>query len=322
LIGLLVPLREAPLFGVEAQTQLLNSFLNRDIGDILIQYGQTGMGKTELCQRLPQNQYNVEWFDAVMGGDFERACSDLNNFRDERTLVMVIEGAEYFENDSALFGAIMSTEIKFILNCNNLADIDWKIRRSAIQSYFPPATPEAIEAFVKSLKPEADMKVFVGVRDYRAARSVLEGGLEEPQERDATPDFKSDTEYYWYLCRHSEDRQLLAEADLTLGSPYLPAILGVVRCETLRPWNPRDAMAWSIATKLQQIILDSKRKIVQHHLFILIKMQNPSMNRMLKALELTKDELNMLHFKDIKVDKKQFRPQKKEPEAESIDNYF
>ena len=181
------------------QQALMDSVIDRNVADILIQHGPDSVIENAMCADLDgHHKYEVAWYDPVLKmQDLERVVDDLTMFHPRDICVLVIDGGEYITEAQwgQLFGWVMAhDDLRVVANTNNLDKIPYRVRITAIISEFP------------SFKPPA-------------------------------PTQPNPTDVYWYLNRFVEERQQLADADLWLGRKYQIELMRDIEVKTFRQYK-------------------------------------------------------------------------------------
>lgn len=268
----------------KTQQALMDSVVNRNVADILIQYGPDGVIENAMCADLDgHHKYEVAWYDPVLKEqDLERVVDDLTMFHPHEICVLVIDGGEYIKEAQwgHIFGWVMAHDnLRVIVNTNDRDKIPYRVRVTAILSEFPPFKPP------EPTKPKAN-------------------------------------DVYWYLNRFVENRQQLADADLWLGRKYQIELMRDIEVKTFRQYK-RVAHLWEAAKKLRRLTKDSARKIVQHVIPVLRLSKAKSLQRRIQALDLSNQELGVLKYRKLTASKKSFKPPEPEvPRGADIAKYF
>ena len=282
------------------------------------------MGKSHMAIGITIDTYNMRVYDVLFDSGLNRVLDDLFDFRDHRQIVLIMEGGENITNQMAdyLVEQLEDREFKLVVVCNDIDQVPWALRKVSIECYFPPATQQQIQEFVKWLNEEVVWDDLRGVRDYRTAMNVIEagGGTSWP---DIVAPFKDVRSHFQYAMRFVDDRQLLADINLLSRDIYRAELLKDVRVINHRPYVYLSKVKGSIAKKLGKIIKDSKRERLRYIIPLIMKMTNPSILFVLQGLDFTDRELQVLEFKKVKALKRDFKaPVKPPPKGEDIDKYF
>jgi hypothetical protein len=319
------------LYFIDAQKKLLDTFIKNDVADILIQHGQTGMGKSSVLASISPNTI----FDPIMKeAELQRTTEDLLMFN--KHPILIISGGEYLKDKDAkyLLKMVQEHEFKIIINCEDIEQVPYLLRRSAIESYFPPLTPEQVVEYLSIINhivdDEEQLNQFRKYRDFRSINNAIESGSQDWPDIPAT--FKNPEEHFWFVYRFADDRQILSEIDIILTRTnevgyrqwkYASELLKSVNMSVRRLWVFPNKLRRSIAKKLAPIIKDSFRERLRYHTVVIEKMTNPSMLYVLQGLDLTDSELKILGFKRARALKRDFKEiAKPVPQGEPIDKYF